>query len=155
MEMEVESIYFSSWKLGWQNLTGCPGTREFSIGDVGKNSGLSYTLQMNNPAASQNPGTSQQAIVWGTSWRGRLRAGVVFFLLTSSHKEREGQSKCMCARMFLHCFVMFKWERGVIFLFRALGVWLYAVGLHLLTVCLKVLTASIFLSWALEVKGTC
>ncbi len=40
----------------------------------------------------------------------------------------------------------------IFFLSRVL--FLHAVGLHLLAVCLKVLTASIFLSRALEVKGT-
>lgn len=41
---------------------GSSGTREFSIGDVEKSSGLSYT-QMNNPAASQNLVALKQATV--------------------------------------------------------------------------------------------
>lgn len=40
------------------SVRACLSIREFSIGDVEKSSGLSYTLQMNNPAASQNPGTT-------------------------------------------------------------------------------------------------
>lgn len=55
---------------------GSSGTREFSIGDVEKSSGLSYTLQMNNPAASRNPSALKQAAVCGSSRRGQ--AGVVF-----------------------------------------------------------------------------
>lgn len=53
MGMEVEPIYFTSQKNSgdeaWRRL--------FSIGDVEKSSVLSYTRQMNNPAASQNPST--------------------------------------------------------------------------------------------------
>lgn len=36
---------------------GCTGTSGFSIGDVEKAIWLSYTLQMNNPAVSQDPST--------------------------------------------------------------------------------------------------
>lgn len=55
-------------------------------------------------------------------------------------------------QVFLLRSVMFKWERKVIFLSRVL--FFHAVGLHVLAVCQKLLTASIFPSWALEVKGT-
>lgn len=78
--------------------------------------------------------------------RGQLRAGVVFFIDLITHRE-----VCVCGyactEVILHHSVMFKQECGDISGF-------YAVGLHLLSACLKVVTASIFPSRALEVKGT-
>lgn len=88
----------------WTKVTepdrGCFGTSEFSIGDMGrkKKSGLSCTLQINNPAASQKPSAPQQATVWGTSRRGQLEAGVVSVywpLLTGRAEETEIQ-RCEC-----------------------------------------------------------
>ena len=60
---------------------GCSCIREFSIGDVEKSSGLSYTPQMNKPAAAHNPGALKQATVSGMSRGGQLEAGAAFFFI--------------------------------------------------------------------------
>lgn len=126
------------WKWKWKLFTLVPETRatepdrdcsdttEFSIGDVEKSSGLSYTLQMNNPAASQNPSTLNQATVWGESRRGQLEAGVVFFYWlhhTWRAGDRREEWECVwcvlvsvCTRVIPHRSVMFKWECNIIFL---------------------------------------
>lgn len=113
---------------------------------------------MNNTAASQTPGALKQATVWGTSRRGQLEAGGVSLYwphrthgelnteiyIVLSESVHAGVSSALCDVLVRvwgdFCF------KGFVFL--------NAVGLHLLVVFLKVLTASIFLSWALEVKGT-
>lgn len=63
-----------------------------------KSSGLSYTLQMNNLAASQNPSALKRATVCGESRRGQLESRVVFFLLTPSHvasRRQRGVGMCL------------------------------------------------------------
>lgn len=119
--MEVEPIYFSSRKLGWRSLTGCAGAREFSIGDVEKSSGLSYTLQMNNPAVSQNPSALKTGHRLRMEPEGTAGGCSCLFLLTPSHTEKGRQiyrgvsaavcaAECMCTQAFLHLTVMFKWR---------------------------------------------
>lgn len=53
-------------------------TSEESPGDVEKSSGLSYTAQMNNRAASRNPSALKRATVRGASRRGQAESRVVF-----------------------------------------------------------------------------
>lgn len=105
-------------------------------------------------ALHSRPLSEEQA--GGDSWRLEL----AFFIDLITHREWEDRDTevwmyqnvlCVCTQVLLHRSVMFKWECRVIFLS---SVFFYAVGLHLLAICLKVLTAPIFLSWALDVKGT-
>lgn len=94
------------WKWKWKLFTlvpqnqesdrDCCDTREFRIGDVEKSSGLSYTLQMNNPAASQNPSALKQANVWGESRRGQLEAGVAFFYWLHHTESRRQRGVRLC-----------------------------------------------------------
>lgn len=133
MEMEVGSVYFNS-KLGWQSLTEALMRPENSAQVIWgeKSSGLSCTLQINNPAAPQNPGSSSTGHRLRNKPEGTAAGWSCLILLTSSHRESGRQryggvsaslrvSEGMCERVFLHCSVMFKWEWGVIFLFPSRG----------------------------------